>query len=31
MGFAGSFPEESLQGCDAGDLQDPQSYRQLLG
>ena len=25
--FAGSFPEESLQRCDAGDLQEPHCYR----
>ena len=27
VGFAGSFPEESLQRCDAGDLQEPQCHR----
>ena len=27
MGFAGSFPEESLQRCDAGDMQEPHCYR----
>ena len=27
MEFAGSFPEESLQRCDAGDLLEPHCYR----
>ena len=27
MEFAGSFPEESLQRCDVGNLPEPQSYR----
>ena len=27
VGFAGSFPEESLQKCDVGDLHDPHCYR----
>ena len=25
--FAGSFPEESLQRCDVGNVPEPQSYR----
>ena len=27
MGFPGSFTEDSLQRCDAGDLQEPHCYR----
>lgn len=27
VGFAGPFPEESVQRCDAGDLQEPHCYR----
>ena len=27
VGFAGSIPEESLQRCDAGDMQEPHCYR----